>query len=334
MKTILTATAVLAIAALAGCVGGVEANSHLYVKDALTDDVAEVHVTFTSAQLKPVDGAWQTVFDGKQTIDLLALSSADAKEALADMSLAPGQYEGLRFAVSEVEVIDHDGNSRLLNVFGNLVQVADDFTVGAEGIDILVDFDLESGVDLEAGTYTPVVKDVQTSDDDSDGDGQNDVDDIDDDNDGETDDVDDDDDGDGEDDQPRQFYAADRAGLCANERDEEIVEAGEERNESIEEAAAERQEAYDEAEERREANLLNGNATTAQAQYEEDIAEADEEYEAAVAEADAEYAEEVEEADEEHAECLSDDDDHDEDRDDDQDDEHESEDEDDQDGRD
>ncbi len=315
-------TIAMASVALAGCMSGA-AQSTLYVKDALTDDVAEVHVTFTKAQVKPLDGAWVTVFDGKESIELLSLSSADAKASLAAFDLAPGQYEGLRIAVSEVMVVGLDGNETLLNVFGNIVSIADDFTVGADGIDILVDFDLEQGVDLDAGTYTPVVKDIQTSDDDHDGDGQNDVDDVDDDGDGLQDNEDDDSDGDGEDDAPRQHHGKDDAELCAAEADEEIAEADEERNESIAEATKERDEAYAEAEERRDGTLTSTNATpeeklAAQETYEADIAEADAEYDAAVAEADAEYAEEVEEAKDEQAECLAEGDD------DDQDDEHES----------
>ncbi len=317
-------TIAMASVALAGCMSGAAAST-LYVKDALTDDVAEVHVTFTKAQVKPLGGAWVTVFDGKESIELLSLSSADAKASLAAFDLAPGQYEGLRIAVSEVMVVGHDGNETLLNVFGNIVSIADDFTVGADGIDILVDFDLEQGVDLEAGTYTPVVKNVQTSDDDHDGDGIHDVDDVDDDDDGVEDNEDDDRDGDGEDDKPRQHHGKDNAELCAAERDEELAEADEELDESLADAAEERDQAYADAEERRQKTMTSANATpdeklAAQDVYEADIAEADAEYEAEVAEAHAEHEEEVEEAEEEHAECLTDGDDADDDSDDDSDD--------------
>ncbi len=292
MQRILLLSLALTAAAFAGCMDA--SNSTLYVKDALTDDVAEVHVTFTKAQVKPLDGTWTTVFDGKTTIELLSLSAADAKSALAGFDLAPGEYEGLRIAVSEVTIVDHDGNEQLLNVFGNIVSVSEGFTVGADGIDILVDFDLEAGVDLAAGTYTPVVKDVQTSDDDSDGDGQNDVDDTDDDNDGRDDAEDDDDDGDGEDDRPRQHYADNIADLCAAERDEELAEAEEELNESLAEAIEERDEDYAEAE------SLNGT------ERDEAIAEADAEYEEETAEAYAEFDEELADIADEHADCLED----------------------------
>lgn len=217
--------AALSLVALSGCVGSAEANSSLYVKDALTDDVSEVHVTFTKAQAKPVGGAWVTVFEGKETIELLSLSSADAKAELASFALAEGAYEGLRIAVSEVEVTQLDGSKDLLNVFGNIVSISESFTVDADGIDILVDFDLDEGVDLTSGTYTPVVKDVQTSDDDADGDGIDDVEDTDDDGDGESDDRDDDRDGDGEDDAPRQHHGDSEEETCEAELQEELDEA-------------------------------------------------------------------------------------------------------------
>ncbi len=281
-------TACLATAALSGCVGGAQASS-LYVKDALTDDVAEVHVTFTKAQVKAESGAWTTVFDGKQTIELLSLSAADAREKLASFDLEPGAYQALRVVVSEVRVVDHGGEVSMLNVFGNIVTIADDFVVGADGIDILVDFDLEAGVNLEAGTYTPVVKDIQTSDDDADLDGLDDVADTDDDNDDLEDDRDDDVDGDGEDDQPSQHHAASMGELCAAERDEELAEAREELDEEL----AEAQEDLDEV-------MSDANATDAER------AVAHREYDEEIAEARADFDEETREADEEYAECLAD----------------------------
>ncbi len=223
---IFTLSTLLALAALSGCVGDAPGDngSHLYVKDALTDDVKEVHVTFTKAQVKAENAGWTTVFEGKQSIELLSLSAADAKEQLAAFDLQEGAYEGLRIAVSEVTVVDHDGVESMLNVFGNLVQVSNAFTVGADGIDILVDFDLEEGVDLESGQYTPIIKNVQLSTRDADNDGKDDVKDTDDDNDGKDDNEDDDIDGDGEDDKPAQYYGASEAEICEAELDDELAE--------------------------------------------------------------------------------------------------------------
>ncbi len=301
-------TACLAAAALSGCVGGAQASS-LYVKDALTDDVAEVHVTFTKAQVKVDQGAWTTVFDGKETIELLSLSAADAREELASFDLEPGAYEALRVVVSEVRVVDHDGEASMLNVFGNIVTIADDFVVGADGIDILVDFDLEAGVNLAAGTYTPRVKDIQTSDDDADLDGLDDVADTDDDNDDLTDDRDDDIDGDGEDDEPVQHHAASMSELCAAERDEELADAQEDLDEELAEAQADLDETLSDA------NTTDAERAEAQRDYDEDVAEAR-----------ADFDDETREADAEHTECLADSDEDDrETEDDDRDDEREAE---------
>lgn len=276
-------TAALAAVALSGCAGGAQDSSNLFVKDALTDDVSAVHVTFTKAQAKAADGGWITVFEGKETIELLSLSAADAKERLASFTLAPGQYESLRIAVSEVEITYLNGTKDLLNVFGNVVLVADDFTVGADGIDILVDFDLEAGVDLDAGTYTPVVARVQTSDDDHDGDGMDDVDDVDDDADGLRDDEDDDEDGNGEDDEPWQQHAGSEETTCELGRDEELADANMERDEELAEAAAERDDVLEDAnstqQDRDDAWILyNATAEQVGAEHELEVTEAEKEY--------------------------------------------------------
>lgn len=288
-------TALMATMAFAGCISDPGGSSSLYVKDALTDDVDAVHVTFTKAQVMPEGGGWDTVYEGRQTIELLSLSAADAKEQLDSFDLAPGNYDGLRIAVSEVEITHKDGTTELLNVFGNVVAISDEFTVGAEGIDILVDFDLEAGVDLEAGTYTPVVKNVQTSADDADGDGLSDFEDTDDDDDGRDDAEDDDIDGDGDDDRPDQEYVT-LEEMCGAERDDEIAEAHEEHAEELEDA----QEDYDE--------VMNDPESS-----EEERAEAQAEYDEEVAEADEELQEELAEIEEEHQECLTGDEDEDDD---------------------
>lgn len=189
-------------AASVGCLGGADAKGGLYVKDLASDELREVHVTFTKAQVMPNGSAgWVTVFDGARTIELLSLNASTAREKLADLSLAPGHYERLRIAVGDVRIVYPNGSEALLNVMGNVVTIAEDFTVAADGsLDLVVDFDLDEGVDLAAGTYTPVVEDVQKSSDDSDDDGVNDVEDADDDDDGAEDERDHDDDGDGADD--------------------------------------------------------------------------------------------------------------------------------------
>jgi hypothetical protein len=189
-------------AASAGCIGAAGASGGLYVKDAATNELREAHVTFTKAQVLPNGSeSWVTVFDGVKTIELLSLNASTAKEKLADLSLAPGQYAKLRITIGDVRIVYPNGTEQLLNVMGNVVTIAEDFTVAADGsLDLVVDFDLDEGIDIETGTYTPFVEDVQKSSDDSDDDGINDVEDADDDDDGANDEVDHDDDGDGADD--------------------------------------------------------------------------------------------------------------------------------------
>lgn len=161
----------LAAAALSGCVGqnaSAAPLGTLYVKDA-PDDVKAVKVTFTLAQVQRDNGTWLTVFEGKDTIDLMAFSGAQAKAKLADFHIAAGHYQKLRIAVSEVRVTQLDGTERLLNVFGNVVTIASDFTVDpTNGVQILVDFDLDQGLDLAAGTFTPKVLKIQVADQEGD----------------------------------------------------------------------------------------------------------------------------------------------------------------------
>lgn len=194
----------LASAALTGCIADTAraGTGTLYVKDAPTDELSAVHVTFTKAQVRANGSAvWTTVFEGERTIELLSLRASTAKEGLADLSLPEGEYDELRIAVGHVRIVDKNGAERSLNVTGNVVTIGEDFRIDAEeALDMVVDFDLDSGIDLENATYTPRVKDVQRSSDDADGDGIHDVDDADDDNDGVEDADDDDRDGDGKDD--------------------------------------------------------------------------------------------------------------------------------------
>lgn len=176
-------SAALALVALAGCFASDDAAaSSLYVKDALTDDAAEVHVTFTQAQVLPAEAAdWVTVYEGERTIDLLALAAPEAKDKLADLDLQPGAYAGLRIAAAEATVVLHNGTSVDLVVEGNMISLSEGFEVSRDGgLQILVDFDLERSVDLEAGTYAQTVKELRTSAQDIDGDGVPDFDDTDD----------------------------------------------------------------------------------------------------------------------------------------------------------
>lgn len=198
----------LSLVALSGCLGGDDAQSAsigLYVKDDVTDDFAEVHVTYTSAQVLP-EGApdWVVAYEGERTIEMLSLSDSAAKEKLADLGVEPGPYDGLRIAVSQVEAIDHNGTSHALVVVGDLLQISESFEVGEEGLSLLVDFDLDAGVDARAGTFAPEAASLQRSDRDTDGDGIPDIDDADTDGDGIPDADDDDLDGDGMPDRPAQ----------------------------------------------------------------------------------------------------------------------------------
>lgn len=208
-KTSLAGLTALAFAtvALSGCVmGNASGSVGIYVKDDVTDHYSEVHVTYSSVQVLPEDAdAWVTAFEGQQTIELLSLNASTAKEKLADLSLEPGAYEGLRIGISAVEAVDQNGTSHDLIVVGDYLELAEGFEVDEDGdLSLLVDFDLDRSIDPEAGTFEAEAANVQRSDEDADGDGIPDIDDADDDGDGIEDADDDDIDGDNRTDRPEQ----------------------------------------------------------------------------------------------------------------------------------
>ena len=72
-------------------------------------------------------------------------------------------------AGSEGRVNQLDGTEKRPNVVGNVVTVASDITVDpTKGVQVLVDFDLEHGLNLAAGTFTPKVQKLQVADQEGD----------------------------------------------------------------------------------------------------------------------------------------------------------------------
>lgn len=216
LPTVLAAVLLLGTG-LAGCLSGDASASsgEIYVKDALTDEAAEVHVTFTKAEVLPDQASeWVPVYEGEQTIELLSLSGSDDRAKLSGFEIDPGEYTRLRLTIQNVTVEHKNGTTQDLAVFGNVVTVGQDLTYEpGEELSVTLDFDLDRAVNLTSGEYVPVVGDVQRSDVDSDQDGQPDFVDTDDDGDGIEDAEDEDRDGDGQPDLPEQSQAMDKQGL-------------------------------------------------------------------------------------------------------------------------
>lgn len=193
--------------ALAGCMGGADATpaSSIHVKDALSDDVKQVHVTFSRVEAAAhPDGAWIVAFEGERSIELRSLNASDAREKLGDLDLAQGEYRALRISVSDAWAVLKNDTRVNLTVAGNQVTIERAFNVTAAGIKLIVDFDLDQGVLVQAGLFTPAVADVQSDAEDADGNGVSDFDDTDDDGDGVEDAEDDDRNGDNRTDRPVQ----------------------------------------------------------------------------------------------------------------------------------
>ncbi len=153
--------------ALAGCLtqDAEAASGELYVKDDLTDNASAVYITFTRAEVLPAQSEqWTTVYEGEETIEMLNLSGPDDKAKLSEFELQPGEYQQMRLTVTNVTVIDHEGNQSSYASFGNVVTVAHDFTVQPGGdFELLIDFDLEEGVDVTNQEYVPVIGFAQTT---------------------------------------------------------------------------------------------------------------------------------------------------------------------------
>lgn len=165
---LLLAATLLIGAAVAGCLGQdaeAAASGELYVKDELTDEAAEVHITFNKAEVLPARGqGWTTVYEGEQSFEMLSLSGPDDKAKLADFELQPGEYLQLRITITNVTVVDHEGNETSYVSFGNVVTIAHGLTVSPGGdFEVLVDFDLEQGVNLANQEYVPVIGFAQTT---------------------------------------------------------------------------------------------------------------------------------------------------------------------------
>lgn len=202
---------------LTGCVtqDAQASTGSVYVKDAVADDAAEVHVTFTKVEVLPAQAnEWAPVYEGEKTIELLSLSDSDAKAELANFEIEPGEYDRLRLTIDNATVTYENGTEEELVVYGNVVTVGQNLSYEAGGeLDVLLDFDLDRGVNASSGEYVPVIADAQRSDVDTDDDGVPDINDTDDDGDGVEDAEDDDRDGDGQPDAPAQAQSVDKRGL-------------------------------------------------------------------------------------------------------------------------
>jgi hypothetical protein len=176
-KTVFGVSALVLLlgAALAGCLvqDSEAASGELYVKDNLTDEASEVYITFSKAEVLPAQAqAWETVFEGEETFEMLSLSGPNDKAKLSAFELQPGHYLHLRITITNVTVVYHDGNESYYPAFGNVVTIGHDLRVEPRGnFEVLVDFDLESGVDLAAKEYIPVIGYAQTTERGRDGTG-------------------------------------------------------------------------------------------------------------------------------------------------------------------
>lgn len=166
MRTQIACT--LIVIALAGCTDGESGRASIYVKDAPTDDWAEIHLVFTKSEItrsgEDNESAWVTLVDSSSGTDVDLLEAAGSKAAfLGSASLEPGRYSMVRITVSSAYGIDHAGARHNFTVSSGTVKAPGTFEV-QEGNNtrIVLDFDLDRpGVLVSQGgtgwRMTPVI---------------------------------------------------------------------------------------------------------------------------------------------------------------------------------
>ena len=96
----------------------------LVLTDAPTDEFVRVLVTVTRIELLPGDDDGsglerQTIFEGRETFDLLKLENVSEPFAIAD-DIPVGSYSKLRLEVEEIELVRMDGEGGYESVFPRL----------------------------------------------------------------------------------------------------------------------------------------------------------------------------------------------------------------------
>ena len=105
---------IVMVALLAACTQGPATNEGravFTITDAAADmgAVSEVHVTVEQVRVHSETQGWVTVSDEQQTYDLLELKAENSHALLADANLTADTYNQLRLDVSEVIVVDAEG---------------------------------------------------------------------------------------------------------------------------------------------------------------------------------------------------------------------------------
>lgn len=174
--------ALLAAPALAGCMANDdgEGSASFYVKDAPTDEFAEIHVVFSSIEVHKAGGSdddetesnetkdksasgWMTVYENATgaDIDLLAASAPDAAYFLGEANLSAGKYTQIRIHTDAAYGVDLDGNRVNFTLSNGVLKVVRSFDVNASSeTRIVLDFDLDraiKGSDAGGWRMSPVI---------------------------------------------------------------------------------------------------------------------------------------------------------------------------------
>ncbi len=149
-------TALLVTATLSGCTTEGTGSASIYVKDAPTDEFAEIHVVFTEVRVHASGGnetdnstaGWKTLVEDSAGIDVDLLNASGNRAAfLGEEDLAAGKYTQIRIIVAEAYGIDHDGARHDFTVPSGTLKLNRPFTVEADKeTRIILDFDLDASL--------------------------------------------------------------------------------------------------------------------------------------------------------------------------------------------
>ncbi len=143
------------LSALSGCTAEGTGSASIYVKDAPTDEFAEIHVVFTEVRVHASGNAsenatagWMTLVEDADGIDVdLLNASGDRAAFLGEEDLQAGKYTQIRITVAEAYGIDHDGARHDFTVPSGTLKLNRPFTIEADQeTRIILDFDLDASL--------------------------------------------------------------------------------------------------------------------------------------------------------------------------------------------
>ncbi|MGB9836441.1 MAG: DUF4382 domain-containing protein [Candidatus Saccharicenans sp.] len=137
-----------------GCSSKPQSNFELYLTDAPAPVLQHVYVTLEAVYLRSEDRqSWtDNLLTEPKTIDLLKLRGREEK--LAALNLPPGEYSGIKLAVSKIEIVTLERTMSITLEPPYVVTIPCHFTITAQGTtQVTLDFDAEKSFPWDGARY-------------------------------------------------------------------------------------------------------------------------------------------------------------------------------------